>query len=257
MRRARHWLALVVALATLTAFVPFRPAAAQVLDPIQYALFKPADFGYGCDGPCDCPWVTTGPLSGTFTFYRTSVDPLYAHYALLNIVWRYPVPGTGAFATITGHGTYDIGGEVANLQRMQLDVVTDGALAQHFDSGLVPHARDLPRHRHRGHAPMNVCATVPPRHRGPQGTRSGAAERVPAMRLTASPNPTAAGDRRGADAAHGRSGARGLGAERAGQMRRAARDTARFPQARALHWERPNRERLRRRRAGVFSVCAR
>jgi len=193
MRRARHWLALVVALATLTAFVPFRPAAAQVLDPIQYALFKPADFGYGCDGPCDCPWVTTGPLSGTFTFYRTSVDPLYAHYALLNIVWRYPVPGTGAFATITGHGTYDIGGEVANMQRMQLDVVTDGALAQHFDSGLVPTRGIFPAIDIEVRLSVNVCFdSVLHVVAGPQGT-DGVPPSGPTMRLTTAPNPTRAG----------------------------------------------------------------
>ena len=134
MRLIRHWLARLILLATLAVAVP---AAAQVLDPNQYTLFSSADLGYGCDGPCACPFVFTGPLSGSFTFYRTSVDPLYAHYALLNILWHYTVQGTGKIATITGNGTYDIGGEVATMQRMQLDVVTDGVLAQHFDSGLV------------------------------------------------------------------------------------------------------------------------
>src|SRR5262245_33311739 len=113
MRPTPHRLAPVVALATL-AIAP--PVPAHVIDPIQYGPYSPADFGYGCDGPCACPFVSTGPLSGTFTFYRTGVDPMFTHYALLNSFWRYPEPGTGKVVTITGRGTYDIGGEVALTQ---------------------------------------------------------------------------------------------------------------------------------------------
>ena len=190
MRPARHWLAFAIALATLAS--P-RPAAAQVLDPIQYTLFKSANFGYGCDGPCACPFVFSGSLDGSFTFYRTSVDPLYTHYALLNILWHYPVPGTGKIATLTGHGTYDIGGEVANMQRMQLDVVTDGVLAQHFDSGLVPARAIFPAIDIDVRVAVNVCIdSVLHVVAGPQGTAS-VPPAGPVMRLTASPNPTRAG----------------------------------------------------------------
>jgi len=187
MRSLPGRLAVVVVLAMLAA--P-RPAAAQVLDPIQYSLFTPSDFGYGCDGPCACPWFTTGPLEGTFTFYRTSVDPLYTHYALLNILWHYPVPGTGKVATVTGHGTYDIGGEVANMQRMQLDVVTDGVLAQHFDSGLVPARGIFPAIDIDVRLAVNVCVdSVLHVVAGPQGTAS-VPPSGPTMRLTTTPNPT-------------------------------------------------------------------
>ena len=190
MRPAARWLALTAALATLA---PVRPSAAQVLDPIQYALFKPSDFGYGCDGPCACPWVTTGPLAGTFTFYRTGVDPLYTHYALLDILWHYPVPGTGKTATITGHGTYDIGGEFALVQRMQLDVSTDGGLEQHFDSGLVPARGIFPAIDIDVRVAVNVCVdSVLHVVAGPQGTEA-VPPGSPAVRLTASPNPTRAG----------------------------------------------------------------
>jgi hypothetical protein len=192
MRPARHWLAVAITIATLTLTLP-RPSAAQVLDPIQYSLFKSADFGYGCDGPCECPFVFSGSLDGTFTFYRTSVDPLYTHYALLNIRWSYPVPGTGKTATLTGHGTYDIGGEVANMQRMQLDVVTDGVLAQHFDSGLVPARGIFPAIDIDVRVAVNVCIdSVLHVVAGPQGT-DGVPPSGPTMRLTAAPNPSRAG----------------------------------------------------------------
>lgn len=190
MRSARHWLVLAIALAMLSS--P-RPAAAQVLDPIQYGLFSSSDLGYGCDGPCACPFVFTGPLAGSFTFYRTSVDPLYTHYALLNIFWRYPVPGTGKVANITGHGTYDIGGEVALMQRMQLDVVTDGVLAQHFDSGLVPARGIFPAIDVQVRVAVNACVdSVLHVVAGPQGTES-VPPGGPTLRLTTSPNPTHAG----------------------------------------------------------------
>lgn len=190
MRPARHRLALAILLATLT--FP-RPAAAQVLDPIQYSLFKSADFGYGCDGPCACPFVFSGSLDGSFTFYRTSVDPLYTHYALLNIRWQYPVPGTGKIANLTGHGTYDIGGEVAAMQRMQLDLVTDGVLAQHFDSGLVPVHAVFPAIDIDVRLAVNACVdSVVHVVAGPQGTASVPPD-GPTMRLTTSPNPARTG----------------------------------------------------------------
>jgi len=130
-------------LATLAA-LPARPLAAQVLDPIQSRLVAGSEFEYGCFGPCACPVFLAGALDGSFTLYRTSVDPLFEHYALLNILWKYTTgaPGSERTVHVTGHGTFDIGGEVALEQRMQLDLVfqdpTLPVLEQSFDSGFVP-----------------------------------------------------------------------------------------------------------------------
>ena len=119
-------------------------AIAQVLDPIQYSLEQASQLQYGCFGPCACPILISDPLTGDFTFYRTSVDPLFEHYALLNINWAYAMPGSPHIVHIRGKGTYDIGGEVARMQRMTLDIVSDDTLAQHFDSGLVPVRAQFP-----------------------------------------------------------------------------------------------------------------
>ena len=117
-------------------------AAGQVLDPIQYTLAPGSQLEYGCMGPCACPVLFSGPVKGQFTFYRASIDPLFTHYELLNIDWSYTMNdgpgGTPRVRTVRGRGTYDIGGEVALLQRMTLDVTTDDSLPQHFDSGLGP-----------------------------------------------------------------------------------------------------------------------
>lgn len=139
--RIRSSLLLLVGLAAVDLA---RPGAAtgQVLDPIQYTLAPGSVLEYGCMGPCACPVLFSGPLKGSFTFYRTGIDPLFTHYALLNIAWTYTMNdgpgGTPRARSVRGSGTYDVGGEFALVQRMTLDVTTDDTLPQHFDSGAVP-----------------------------------------------------------------------------------------------------------------------
>ncbi len=139
--RIRSLLLLLVGLAALDLARP-HAASGQVLDPIQYTLGPGSVQEYGCFGPCACPVLFSGPVKGDFTFYRTSIDPLFTHYALLNIAWTYTVNngsgGTPRVAHVRGNGTYELGGEVAALQRMTLDITTDDTLHQQFDSGLVP-----------------------------------------------------------------------------------------------------------------------
>lgn len=136
-------------------------ASGQVSDPIQYKLYGGSSLEYGCFGPCECPVAFSGPLRGTFTFYRTSVDPLFDHYALVNIDWTYTMgdsaPGTLRTVHVKGHGTYDVGGEVALTQRMVLELTSDGVLAQHFDSGYVPTRASFPGINIDVHAPTGIC----------------------------------------------------------------------------------------------------
>jgi hypothetical protein len=123
------------------------PTRAQVLDPIQYQLSPLSLFEYGCFGPCACPIMFPGPMKGDFTFYRTSVDQWWTHYALLNIRWTYTIgDGNGGThsASVTGQGTYELGGDFALMQRMTLDVSTDGGPVQHFDSGYGPPSVSFP-----------------------------------------------------------------------------------------------------------------
>jgi hypothetical protein len=158
MRIVPPWLpaATLVALALASAV----PARAQVLDPIQYQLSPESKLEYGCFGPCECPVVFSDPVKGDFTFYRTSVDPLWTHYALLNIRWTYTAPdGNGGVRTahVTGSGTYEIGGEFALMQRLTLDVVTNDTLPQHFDSGYVPPPVAFPLIRADAHLNLSSC----------------------------------------------------------------------------------------------------
>jgi hypothetical protein len=139
--RSRNWPAFVTGIVMLALAAP-RYASAQVSDPLQYRLFPDSNLEYGCFGPCACPVVISGPLDGDFTFYRPGLDPHSGHFELLNIAWSYTIGGSAAGAQrtahVTGHGTYDLAGEVALTQRMTLDLTTDDVLHQHFDSGWVP-----------------------------------------------------------------------------------------------------------------------
>jgi len=91
-----------------------------------------------CLPPCACPYTHTfGTVWGTFSLALLDTNPLYTRYRLNNIHWNADFsPG---YATMTGSGTYTIGGEVAIAQRLELSL-TIGSLTviTDFDSGLVP-----------------------------------------------------------------------------------------------------------------------
>ncbi|MFI5372895.1 MAG: hypothetical protein ACHQ52_15175, partial [Candidatus Eisenbacteria bacterium] len=93
-----------------------------------------------------CPIMFSGPMKGDFTFYRTGMDQWWSYYALLNIRWTYTITDGGGThtANVTGQGTYQLGGDFALMQRMTLDVSTDGGPVQHFDSGMVPPSVSFP-----------------------------------------------------------------------------------------------------------------
>jgi hypothetical protein len=59
-----------------------------------------------------------------------------------SVNWRVPI--NGADRVVTGSGTYKVGGEVALLQELVLDLQLNGTNVEHFDSGLVPEAAPFP-----------------------------------------------------------------------------------------------------------------
>ncbi len=58
-----------------------------------------------------------------------------ATYAVTDVNWLVSIGGTDT--TVTGDGTYKIGGEFALQQQLSLDLQVGGDKVQHFDSGLV------------------------------------------------------------------------------------------------------------------------
>jgi hypothetical protein len=105
-------------------------------DSTLYALTTPpSSLQIGCQGPCECPVVTT-PTYGSFQLVKTGNDPLYTYYDVVGYIASYN-NGPGA-VSITGSGHYKIGGEFALVDQMTLDLDIEGRPTQHFDSGLHP-----------------------------------------------------------------------------------------------------------------------
>lgn len=109
----------------------------------HYALVvPPSDYEIGCFGPCDCA-VTSQPTYGSFDLVPTGFDGLYDTYRVERYIASFN-DGPGAVA-LTGGGTFRIGGEVAYMQQMTLDLETADGKRFHVDSGLVPVRATFPK----------------------------------------------------------------------------------------------------------------
>ena len=110
---------------------------------VLYSLITPpSSLEVGCTGPCACP-AQVFPTYGSFRLVLTSVDPLYTNYDVTGYIASFN-NGPGAVA-ITGSGHYRIGGEVALVQELTLDLDIEGQPTEHFDSGLVPVSVPFPQ----------------------------------------------------------------------------------------------------------------
>src|SRR6185503_17896662 len=109
------------------------PASAQTST--LYRLNKDSTFQQGCFPPCLCPIMIAMPVKGTFVLTPTGFDGLFNTYAVSDVNWLVSIGGSDT--TVTGSGTYKIGGEFALQQQLSLDLQVGGDKVQHFDSGLV------------------------------------------------------------------------------------------------------------------------
>lgn len=107
-----------------------------------YALNEASEFAQGCFPPCLCPLLVSSALTGGFTLVDDGVDPLFQHFLVEG--FNVTVSFSGATKHIVGEGTYLYGGEVALLQRMQLDLSIGGGAVQHYDSGWVSFSESFP-----------------------------------------------------------------------------------------------------------------
>ena len=114
--------------------LPPGPAHAQTSTSDLYVLKMGSAFETGCFGPCLCP-VVAQPMQGTFQLKQTSVDPLFTNYAVQDVRWT--VPNSTQNLSITGSGTYKVGGEFAVQHQMVLDLSLGGGPSRRFDSGLI------------------------------------------------------------------------------------------------------------------------
>lgn len=111
---------------------------------VTYALDADSNFTEGCWPPCRCPLWFFEDLTGTFELeFINSTSDFYDHYAVTAV--DFAISQGGVVRTVTGSGQYDLGGQVALMHRLQLDLTIDGSGPEHFDSGLVPGGGDFPR----------------------------------------------------------------------------------------------------------------
>lgn len=107
-----------------------------------YELQDESMIEIGCQGPCACPVMTSGPIEGRFvlTPIETGGDP-FDRYAVTDVDWVVNDP---VGYTFVGGGEYKVGGEVALQHQMILDLSVNGGPPQHFDSGLVGGGSNFP-----------------------------------------------------------------------------------------------------------------
>jgi hypothetical protein len=130
-------LALLVPLFTAPAFAQ---TAIGATTGAIYRLTPASSYLNGCFDPCTCPVQLKGGLIGAFRMMPAPPDPLYRVFNISDLNWFVPEFGTW----VTGSGTYKVGGEVALMQELSLDLKVGDLDVQHFDSGLVAGGADFP-----------------------------------------------------------------------------------------------------------------
>lgn len=125
---------LVACLSWLVAATP--SVASQPDSSVLYELSSVgSELQVGCQAPCACP-IASLPARGSLVLVSTSADPLYNYYDVERFTATLQA-GAG-LVSVSGSGHYQVGGEVALVQRMTLDLQIGSLPVQHFDSGLVP-----------------------------------------------------------------------------------------------------------------------
>ena len=92
---------------------------AQTNAPQRYTLLTGSQLVDDCP-ICDRPTILA-PMTGTFDLHLLEQNPLFARFELLNISFHAGT-NTGPEYKVTGSGIYQVGGEVALVQNLLLDV---------------------------------------------------------------------------------------------------------------------------------------
>jgi len=150
---------------------------------VLYELDTPSQRLWGCHGPCACPEIAS-PVQGTFKLTELKPDPLFNNYAITDVQWVV----NGLPGRWTGTGLYRVGGEVAVMNELVLDLEYDGQ-AHHYESGRVQGGGGFPRIDIAAAADTVGCFhDVFDIHAAPA---SASVDQSLSARLRASPNPFA------------------------------------------------------------------
>lgn len=98
------------------------PVAGAEAETLHHTLLPESSLLDDCP-PCGRPSIAE-PLRGGFDLRLRDANPLFAHYAIENVSFTAGSAG-GRSYRVTGHGTYTVGGEVALLQDLSLELFID------------------------------------------------------------------------------------------------------------------------------------
>jgi hypothetical protein len=107
-----------------------------------YELSQGADFEWGCFGNCGCGAAQAG-MTGGFWLQHRPPAASFTRYDVRDLALLVQLPYS--WLSITGSGTYRVGGTSTIQQQLTLDVSFGGGPLRHLDSGLVPGGGDFPR----------------------------------------------------------------------------------------------------------------
>src|SRR5258706_5754529 len=98
------------------------PALAQNSGPRPsfYTLRHDSLYENGCFGPCACPVLVQGPVEGRFRLRFEGSNGLFDNYSVDQLRWIVHESSQDVTVTVTGTGTYRIGGEVARQHQLSL-----------------------------------------------------------------------------------------------------------------------------------------
>lgn len=119
-----------------------RAVAQAANGPVLYRLNKESTFQWGCFPPCECPVMVGEPVSGSFLLTSSGFDGAFTNYAVSEVHWSFTNNGTAT--SVTGSGTYKLGGKPAPQQELSLYLQMNGGDTEHFDSGLVTNPVSFP-----------------------------------------------------------------------------------------------------------------
>jgi len=137
----------LLAAVTLMLAHPHQALLAQTAptpNPWRYTLVHGSTLLDDCP-VCDRPALIL-PLRGTFELRQTSENPLFTFYTLENIDFEAGSEG-GPRYRVTGRGEYQVGGEVALVHQLSLQLLVDDGLSPRqasCSSGLAPVDRAWP-----------------------------------------------------------------------------------------------------------------
>src|SRR5512140_854294 len=114
-----NWRKPILHMMLLTGVVAATPAAAQSTNGQLYALVTGSQLVDDCP-ICEQPTILA-PLTGTFTLSLLDQNPLYTRYEMRDVSFHAGAQ-TGMEYKVVGSGVYQIGGEVAIVQDLFLDV---------------------------------------------------------------------------------------------------------------------------------------